>query len=89
MNKVKNRSSSENMNEIFKLRGNSHCNIRQIFHFIPLNDDNVLDGIESVSYMGPKIWMLIPSEIRQISPLPVFQKKIKKWKPEQLLMQNM
>ena len=78
MNKVKNRSSSENMNEIFKLRENRHCSIRQVFHFIAPNDNNVFDGIESVSYIGPKIWMLIPSEIRQISALPVFKKKIKK-----------
>ena len=89
MNKVKNRSSSENMNEIFKLRENSHCNIRQVFLFIAPNGNNVFDGIEFFSYIGPKIWVLIPSEIRQISPLPVFKKKIKKWKSEQLLMQNM
>ena len=39
-------------------------------------------GTESLSYPGPKIWDLVPKELKKLSSLSVFKKVIKKWKPQ-------
>ena len=39
-------------------------------------------GRDTVSYMGPKIWGKIPSDIKDSSSLAEFKRKIKCWKPE-------
>ena len=37
-------------------------------------------GIETITNMGPKIWDLVPTDIKQSKTLVEFKKKIKKWK---------
>ena len=34
----------------------------------------------SLSYLGPKIWDLVPMKLKRLSSLGVFKKTIKKWK---------
>ena len=81
MFKVANGMSPDIMNEIFQLREESHYNLRYTSNFfIPLIH-SVYHGSESTSYLGPKIWELIPPVIRQIESFKRFKKKIKKWKP--------
>ena len=38
-------------------------------------------GIETIRYLGPKTWKLIPDEIKKSKSLFSFKEKIKKWKP--------
>ena len=38
---------------------------------------------ESVSYLGPKIWDLVPNEIKESESLNAFKFKIKRWIPEE------
>ena len=33
-------------------------------------------------YLGPKIWDLVPKELKEDSNLSTFKKAIKKWKPQ-------
>jgi hypothetical protein len=63
--------------------------IRQPFTSIT-RSDNVLRsrkinstffGSESLSYLAPKIWELVPSEIKKSTTLDIFKTKIKKWIP--------
>ena len=35
-----------------------------------------------MSYLGPKIWDLVPKELKELSSLSAFKKAIKKWKPQ-------
>ena len=81
MYKVANGISPEIMNEIFQLREKSHYNLRYTSEFIIPPIHSVYHGSESVSYLGPKIWELIPPVIRQIDTFSGFKKAIKKWKP--------
>ena len=37
-------------------------------------------GIESLTYLGPKIWSQVPNEINESAFLAVFKNKIKNWK---------
>ena len=38
-------------------------------------------GIDSVSYLAPKIWSIIPTEIKTCENLHTFKRLIKKWIP--------
>ena len=46
------------------------------------NVKSVFHGTESVSYIGPKIWDMVPSNIKDLNNLSAFKQAIKKWKPE-------
>ena len=37
-------------------------------------------GIESLTYVGPKIWSQVPNEIKESASLSVFKNKIKNWR---------
>ena len=41
--------------------------------------NSVRHGTESVSSLGPKIWDLVPSDIKLSQSLSIFKRKIKKW----------
>ena len=56
MLKVKNEMSPEIICDIFTKRINNHYNLRHINHFETLFVRTVRNGMESVSYLGPKIW---------------------------------
>ena len=42
---------------------------------------SVYHSTESLSFLGPKIWDLVPLELKQLESLEVFKLKIKKWIP--------
>ena len=37
---------------------------------------------ESISYLGPVIWDILPDDYKNLPNLSVFKNRIKKWKPE-------
>ncbi len=43
---------------------------------------NVSWGTESLSHLGPKIWNIIPLELKKLRSLAKFKKSIRLWKPE-------
>ena len=45
------------------------------------NVKTVHNGTETISYLGPKIWAIIPGNLKQITKLNEFKKKIRMWKP--------
>ena len=54
----------------FNLRTNSSFSVRQVH--------SVYHGTESLSFLGPKIWELVPDDIKQSECLEIFKNKIKK-----------
>ena len=44
------------------------------------NVKSVSNGTETLAYLGPKIWSLVPPDMKKYS-LSIFTKKIRKWKP--------
>ena len=58
---------------LYNLRRNSTFERRQVH--------SVYHGTESLSFLGPKIWDLVPLELKQLESLEVFKLKIKKWIP--------
>ena len=62
-----------NKTSTYNLRRNDTFERRQVH--------SVYHGTESLSFLGPKIWDLVPTEIKQSESLDVFKMKIKKWTP--------
>ena len=79
--KVKNGLSPPIMNLVFPTIQPVY-NLRSNNCFKGYNVRTVHYGTESLRYLGPKIWSLIPNEIRCLSSLQKFKSKIKKWIPE-------
>ena len=63
--KVVNGISLEIMNEVFKLRGETHYDLRHTAEFLVDPIYRVFNGSESASYFGPKIWEQIATEIKK------------------------
>ena len=39
-------------------------------------------GLNSLSYFAPKVWDIVPSEIKNINSLQKFKTEIRKWDPQ-------
>ena len=72
MYKVASGMSPVIMNEIFQLREEFHNNLHYTSKFVIPPIHFVYHGSESASYLGPKIWKLIPPVIRQIDSFDGF-----------------
>ena len=81
MYKISNGLSTPLMKDIFPISRYPY-NLRQNSQFSRTRINTVYHGTESVSNLGPKIWDLMPSNLKEISDLDKFKKAIKQWKPE-------
>ena len=70
------------LNEVFmkrncnyNLRGNNFLNRRRV--------NSVRYGTESVSFLAPIIWDILPKEIKNSQTLNAFKSKIKNWVPRE------
>ena len=80
--KIFNGISPDIMKNVFPLNTSSTYDIRnrEIFYTRPVK--SVYHGTESLSYLAPEIWELVPESIKSAESLSVFKIRIKKWKPE-------
>ena len=78
--KVINGLSPKIMNEVFPLKESfTYCSK---FPFKSRNVHTVAYGTETLNFMGPKIWSLVPIELKEVKSLTEFKRKIKLWKPD-------
>ena len=69
------------INDLFPLKETNNYNLRRkLFFKIPRNE-TVRNGFESISYLGPKIWEMLPSEMQECETLFEFKSKVKSWNP--------
>ena len=76
MYKVANGMSPEIINDIFKLRENTHYNLRHSSQFLVDPVHSVFNVSESASCLGPKIWNKYPSKLKILTPLLVLKEKL-------------
>ena len=57
-------------------------NTRNVPAFSSRNIKAVRYGLQTISYMAPKIWDLLPKKMKQVTTLNEFKAKIKIWKLE-------
>ena len=80
--KIKNGLSPEIFTGIFARETEPHYNLRLCNDFKIASIRTVYHGSESISFLGPKIWNILPDEIKQKTSLNSFKKSVKKWKPQ-------
>ena len=73
MYKVKNKMTPVPFQEIFTINKKGDFVIPKI--------NTVKRGEETVRYRGPKIWEIVPEEIKKAESLAIFKNQIKEWKP--------
>ena len=81
MYKILNSLSPEIMKDIFKTKTNYYNTLNALI-FSKRNVKTVRYRLKTMSYMGPKIWVLVPKEMKQVITLNEFKAKIKIWKLE-------
>ena len=79
--KVKNVLSPELMNDVFEFIEKPYS-LRTTLHFRSRKIRTAKYGIETPSYLGHKLWNLVPNEYKIIESLADFKAKIKTWVPE-------
>ena len=70
------------MNDTFKQNDNSRYNLRQISEFSRLSLKSAYHGSKSVSFLGSKIWDMLPGDYKDIDNINTFKNNSKKWKPK-------
>ena len=82
MYKIKNNLSPPIIADLFEQRNEQHYNLRNWAQFSLPAIRTVYHGSESISFLGPKIWNMLPDKLKNANSLEVFKASIKSWKPE-------
>ena len=66
---------------LFQFRNEIPHNLRQRyqFHIPPVR--TVFNGTESIKFLGPKIWELLPDQMKELESIWEFKRALKQWKP--------
>ena len=73
--------SPQIMNDVFQVKSPAPYYLRDKNELYSRNPKTVAYGTESVSFMAPKIWSIVPQELKNSQSLYSFKKGIRKWKP--------
>ena len=79
MFKVKHKLCPEISSDIFMERTKNQYNLRNHPDFITPQVNSVFHETESISYLGPKIWDIVPKEFKYKKSLNSFNESIKMW----------
>ena len=79
-----NNLSSPLMLELFKEK-NINYNLCKGNALVSNNVNTTTYGLDSVSYLAPKIWMQIPLDMKNSASSAIFKQRIKTWIPESCL----
>ena len=81
MFQVKHGQSPEFVSNIF-IQKTLHYNFRENRDFRIRSVKSVYHGSESISYLGPKIWEIVPAKVKETNSLKSFKIEICKWVPQ-------
>ena len=79
--KTKNDLSLEIMNNIFEFKEPSYSLRSKGNYFVRRNVKTTDYGVQSIKYLAPKIWDLVPDQIEDSGSLTKFKHFIKSWPP--------
>ena len=79
--KLVNGFSPDIMKDVFPLNANSFYSTRNKITFHSRHIRTVHFGSETLSHLAPKIWELVPEDIKKLESVASFKNAIKKWKP--------
>ena len=69
------------MTEIFEFCNSATHNLRSDENLKHRHNRTNNFDVESISTLGPKIWVLVPENLRQLTSLNIFKRGIKNWNP--------
>ena len=75
-------SATDILNELFPLKQPSNYNLKNQSEFIVRPVKTVHYGLNSLAYLGPRIWELLPNNLKRLESVEAFKSKIKGWIPE-------
>ena len=81
MFKISKRFSVPTISELFRQKVN-YYDLRNPYDFSIPKINSVFHGQGSISYLGPLIWQLVPSEPKDLNTVSAFKAAIKEWKPK-------
>ena len=70
------------VSNIFPQKNSHPYNLRLNSQFSRPLVRSVFHGTESIPYLGPVIWDILPDSSKNLPNFSVFKSRIKKWKPE-------
>ena len=70
------------MGEVFKINRTLPYNLRPQNDFSSRVPKTVKYGTETISFLAPKVWALVPEKMKECSCLESFKSKNRKWKPD-------
>ena len=71
-----------NFSNIFNTRPTLNYNLRQVPEFRTPQVNSVYNGTESISFLGPKIWDMVPQSLKEKESVREFKTEIKTWLPD-------
>ena len=77
--KVKNNLSPSFLTEVFP-QNNILTQTRNNCFFRSRRIKSILSGKQSLSFLGPKIWELVPLHLRELKDIDKFKTEIKHWR---------
>ena len=83
--KIKNDLSPVIVTELFEQRNEQHYDLRKNSQFTINPIRTVYHGSKSISFLGPKIWNILPDKLKNVNSIEAFKMQIKKWNPENCL----
>ena len=81
--KLKSGLAPEIVTEVFEIQNPAYNFCSEATHFKKENVKKTNYGIQSVRYLEPKIWDMVPNNIKNCSSLNKFKNSIKSWKPNE------
>ena len=81
MFKVSKNLAPPQMQEIFKLKDQPHYNLRYSSLFFRPLVKSVYKGTESLSFLGAKIWDILPDTYKYMPDLNSVKLALKRWRP--------
>ena len=82
MFKVYTKTSPEIMQEFFQIKNQGHYFLRNQRDFVIPTVKSVNYVLESIKFLGPKIWESLPNNLKNKESIESFKMAIKGWKPE-------
>ena len=80
--KLKNSLSPLIVTGLFEQRNKLYDDLRKNSQFTIPPIRTVYDGSESISFLGPKIWNILPDRLENANSIEALKMQIKKWKPK-------
>ena len=74
------------MKTVFHFSTNIPHNLRSRSELYSRNAKTVIYGTETIFYLAPEIWSLVPNAIKSTKSLDVFKSKIRQWEPDCTLL---